>query len=74
MAEIYIGTPCYLCMTDGLKPEFLSQINKDKITQLESLSFLPSNSKPIGKSHTVLCSTAGNFATQLYLNYLNVQD
>lgn len=23
MAEIYLGTPCYGCMTDGLKEEYL---------------------------------------------------
>lgn len=74
MAEIYLGSPCYNCMTDGLKPEFLEQIKKDRITECETLTFLPSNPKPVGQSHQVLCSTAGNFATQLWLNYVNQQD
>ncbi|CAD8060357.1 unnamed protein product [Paramecium primaurelia] len=73
MAEIYLGTPCYGCMTDGLKEEYLNQITKEKITNLKNISFLPSNNKPQGQSHQVLCSTAGNFATQLLLNYLNEQ-
>jgi hypothetical protein len=34
MAEIYLGSPCYGCMTDGLKTEYLDQISKDKITHL----------------------------------------
>lgn len=48
MAEIYIGTPCYLCMTDNLKEEYLNLITKDKIANLKDLSFLPPNSKPPG--------------------------
>lgn len=46
MAEIYLGTPCYGCMTDGLKEEYLNQITKEKITNLKNISFLPSNNKP----------------------------
>ncbi|CAD8064450.1 unnamed protein product [Paramecium sonneborni] len=72
MAEIYLGTPCYVCMTDGLKEEYLNQISKENITSVKNISFLPQNNKPQGKSHQVLCSTAGNFATQLFLNYINV--
>ncbi|CAK81833.1 unnamed protein product (macronuclear) [Paramecium tetraurelia] len=73
MAELYLGTPCYACMTDGLKEEYLNQITQENITQLKDISFLPANNKPQGQSHQVLCSTAGNFATQLLLNYLNEQ-
>ncbi|KAM3135699.1 hypothetical protein pb186bvf_012225 [Paramecium bursaria] len=71
MIEVYNSSPCYVCMADNCKLEFLEQIKPDIILTLKTIEFLPPNQKPVGKSHQVLCQTAGNLLSQFFLNYVN---
>jgi len=63
------GGPCFLCVTDGIKKEVVERLMPDKITEIESLEFIPKDNNPTGQSNVFLCSTCSNFMTSMFINY-----
>ncbi|EAS03074.1 ThiF family protein (macronuclear) [Tetrahymena thermophila SB210] len=64
------GRPCLLCLTDGLKKEFIEKLNPSLILEYKSLEFLPKNDNPEGQSNIVICQMCANFINTFVLNEL----
>lgn len=62
------GRPCYLCLTDGLKPELIEKLAPQNILNLLDISFVPRNNNPIGQSNVYLASICSNFMVSLFVN------
>lgn len=66
------GRACFLCLGDEAKKnkELVEQISPDKILGLESVSFLPKNNNPTGRSSMMVCLMCAELMVSHYINYL----
>ena len=64
------GQPCYLCVTDGLKPDVVEKLHPKNIIKFKDLLFIPRDNNPVGQSNIFLCSTCANFMTSIFVNDL----
>lgn len=68
------GSPCYLCLTDGLKEDVVNALHPQKIIEIDDISFIPRNDNPVGQSNVYLASICSNFMVSLFVNHVFEED